>query len=270
VPRPKRKIASNRFAYRPHRISDDRRATLQKLLGLDRSHEHAERRTRAIAEAERELGLYEHGYMHLDHPPRPVDYVRTFSTVATKAREFLKGLGGLSGYYQSELARRGYQIEVLNQHLESLSSIAMDVVSANSGRPSKGARRATALHEVIRRLRRVFRTHYRGPFDKPRPARIFAALTQQERAELEFVRLALIYVGAFRPTRVDTGVLSAESDEGIECQAKAARKVLRYFRDSRSLLTEERDIEFERIVEHSRSRPKESLPWEWPPPVGQD
>lgn len=172
----------------------------------------------AILDVEAALGLYGSGAQQLDYIPRAADYREAFRPVQRAAKNLLKTLTDWTGYYRDQLKLKGADIQAIERALNSLVNASAAVVKDFKGKSSKGARRNTALTEVIQRLRRIFRDNYRGPRGSRSRRGAFQSLADWERRELEFVRTALRYARIIR-----------EGD----------RRLARLFRDPRCAVPEE-------------------------------
>ncbi|MGH8628859.1 MAG: hypothetical protein ACREYC_27590 [Gammaproteobacteria bacterium] len=137
------------------------------------------------------LGIYVDGSDHLDHIPRPADYVATFNPIRRDAFKLLNTLCELTEYYREQLMLKGLVVHELTRELASFIDAATAVVKDFENRPSKGARKQNALMATIRQLRCIFREHYTGPKENRRKQGAFQYRTDWEEREHEFVELAL-------------------------------------------------------------------------------
>lgn len=227
MPRPKPKKASRNFFARGHPLSDPARSKLIELLGygkVDLREESVRRQMpgmkilkanpgeplllvrdadarasggktdvgKIILDIQHALGLFVHGAKHLDHIPRPADYVAAFKPIRPMTAKLFKTLAGWTEYYRDQFMLHGADIYAIENALGSLLGVSNAVLTDMEGRSSKGARKNTALREVIRWLRRIFRDKYRGPRTQHAGGKIFRSLEEEERRELAFVKTALV------------------------------------------------------------------------------
>jgi hypothetical protein len=176
------------FTVMPHRLS--LAATEQLNALLDRKSADIA----ALRKVEAALGLAIDGAKHLDHTPRPADYVAEFERVRRDAFELFERLGEWTEYFCDAAQLHGCDIDDVLRTLASLVDAGTAVMKEHSGRSSRGAPKKTALMEAIRQLRCIFRDYYGGLREgrKRRGAFVFAA--EQERREFEFVNAALLDV----------------------------------------------------------------------------
>ena len=227
MPRPKPKKAQPSFMAHPYTLSDTAKVALVELLGcgefgsLEESVRHqlpstrilradpgapillerdSESRTlaqtsdvgRAMLDVETWLGFHVNGSHHLDEIPRPSDYVAVFKPIQLATTNLLKKLGGLSGYYRDQFKLEDADIYAIESGLATLLRVSNAVLKRMATRPSKGARKNTALAEVIRHLRRIFRDNYRGQRTGRTRRGAFQFRAEEEERELAFVKTALL------------------------------------------------------------------------------
>jgi hypothetical protein len=227
MPRPKPKKAQPNFMAHPHLLSKAAKAKLAESLGfgefdfLEESLRHQLPGMKisksepgapillehspdpnistgtldlgkVILEVETWLGFCVDGSHHLDEIPRPADYVAAFKPIHLAAINLLKKLGGLSGYYRGQFKAKDADIYVIESGLATLLEVSNAVLKNMARRPSKGARKNTALAEVIRQLRRIFRDNYQGQRTGRTRRGAFQFRAEEEKRELAFVRTALL------------------------------------------------------------------------------
>ena len=138
------------------------------------------------------LGLYVDGAEHIDNIPRPSDYVNTFEIIRKRAIPLLQSVSGMSAYFRGQVDSEGGNIHEIEQAIGSLFDISGKIIKKFEGAQSKGAKKNTALTQVILRLRRIFRANYHGP----RPGRsrqgAISYRSVEEKQELDFVKTALL------------------------------------------------------------------------------
>lgn len=188
-----------------------------------------------ILDVQDALGLYIHGQTHLDNVPRSAHYVAAFKPVHKDALALLTLLNGWTEYYRDQFALNGVDIYAIETALGSLMVVASKVVKENQGRSSKGAKRNTALTEVIRRLRRIFRAAYRGKVTGRNRQGAFQFKAAEEKSELEFVEMALL----------DAKIIPASYAE-----------LPRLFRDPRCMVLEEPASAVGRIASKVEAQPE--------------
>jgi hypothetical protein len=181
---------------------------------------------RTMLNIELALGVYVDGAEHIDNPPRPADYIRAFNSLRSRAMDLYDTLTGLTDYYVDQLAVRGADADELAKAVASVADISTAVIKDFDGRSSKGARKETALTQVARQLKRIFRDNYCGPVGKRRKSGGITHLPDHEKAEKAFVRAALL----------DARIISNTFD------------ISRLLRDSRCALPEERNTVIERLA----------------------
>lgn len=249
MPRPKPKDATPVFNASSHALSDEASARLIELLGLGKGdsskepdrhqlpgmtplkHEpdapillaHASDESasswkpdvgKIILDVQQWLGAFPQLEKNVDRAPRAADYVTAFKPLRRDASALLKKLGALNGYLRDQLDVRSIGIEKIEEALRSLTSVSEDISTEFESHSSKGAKKNSALMEVIRRLRLLFRHNYCGPQER-RPTRgAFENLSVQERNELDFIYVAL-------------------HDARIVPKRTSAKAVLRLFKDPR-------------------------------------
>jgi hypothetical protein len=273
MPRAKPSNASPVFTAYPHTLSDAAKVKLLELLGyggLDLLEESVQHQFpdakivarepgaplvlarnsnsqsdakptnvgKAILDVERALGLYIDGAKHLDNIPRPIDYVRAVRPVRKKAYELFNEMVALSQYYSDQLKLKGVDVDSLELVLASLVDAAGKVVNEFESMPSQGARKNTALTEVIQRLRGIFRDNYRGPITERKTRGAFQWKATQETQELLFVKTALL----------DARIIK-----------KNYKELPRLFRDARCSLLEERNTVIGRLAKKHQRKQKRNI-----------
>ncbi len=94
-------------------------------------------------------------------------------------------------YFSDELSRRDVDPNDIAAKLLELAEVSKAVIGNFKGKPSKGAKKNTALTEVIRRLRRIFRENYKGQRTERKRRVAFQSPPEWEQRELKFVETAL-------------------------------------------------------------------------------
>jgi len=261
MPRPKPKNAAQNFIARGHPLSEAAGAELVALLGfgkVDLLEEFVRRQHpgmkilskepgallqlvrdpdfvpstgpdvgKIILDVEQVLGLYVNGAEHLDNVPRPADYREVFKPIQREAFKLFGTLNNLSEYYREQMDLRGAGFQELRSALGKLAGVSGDIVKDFQGQSSKGAPRNTALAEVTRRLRRIFRDNYRGPRTARARRGAFQSLADWERREEKFIGTALL---------------------SARIIPKGYRGLARLLRDPRCALPEDRSATIERIA----------------------
>ena len=256
MPRAKSKQALSIFMVRGHPLTDSEKYRLLELLGYDAgtvkaaetpgyrvlkrktgapllvkkipaSEAPAQNPFDAILHVENALGLGIEGAAHLDSIPRPADYRQEFDRARRAAIPLIKIVTGWSDYYRDQFTIRGHDIHKIEQALRILFDVSIDVTREMAGKSSKGARKQTALTEVIRRLRHTFSDYYQGKRTKRKRHGAFQSLAQWKKDELAFVDTALLDARLVRKGHYD---------------------LPRLFRDPRCALAEERAETVERVA----------------------
>lgn len=181
--KPRSKAAEPTFLAHAHPLSDSAKQRLEVLIESDDYQ--------SILDVEMALGLGIEGARHLDEIPRPADYVAAFAPLEKKALALFDALCELSGYYTEQFTKRNANQDAIEAALLELHKVANGVIKEFQGKPSKGARKNNALAEVILRLRHTFRTYYGGPVEKRRKSGAFTYRADDEKREMDFVRVAL-------------------------------------------------------------------------------
>jgi len=182
--KPKAKKAQPTFFLYPHSLGDETKKRLAELLGNDDYQ--------AILDVEITLSLGTDGAVHLDDIPRPADYVSAFRPISKDAVRLVNALMGLGGYFSEEFTKRGVNQDAIETQLLSLLSVSEAVIGEYKAKPSKGAKKNNALSEVIDRLRGIFWKYYKGLKGQRKSKNGFQSLSEDERSEGEFVKVALL------------------------------------------------------------------------------
>lgn len=191
----------------------------------------------ALLHVESALGLFVHGAHHLDNIPRPADYVATFKRLRTKAANLLNDVAGTSGFFRDQFQLKGADLHAIERSLAVIADTSNKVLKEFEGKSSKGARKNTALCEVVRRLRKVFRDNYAEPITGRKTHGGFQFAGAEEKRELEFVKTALL----------DARIIASNYAE-----------LPRLFRDSRCALPADRAAVIKRIAgKVNRARERE-------------
>lgn len=239
MPRAKPITSSPTFESQHVRLAADVRSQLTKLLNLDSAIDGTRSRIRAaLREVGVTLGFYLAGQVVIDHVPRAPHYRRAFRNVLKRSLSLQKELRSLDGWCLQRLERNFLDPEGLVYVIDALTDVSAQIVDDSPVRLGRGAPEKAALTECIRRLRHIFQKHYVGK-TLPKVSRgKFEHLRPFEKAELDFVYLALVHGGV-----VDTDV------EGKDFQLA---DLLRLFRDPRCMLATERDAALQQIVRKHR------------------
>jgi hypothetical protein len=208
MPRPKPSKAAQSFTYKWHKLSPAAERKLLELLGLDASEprdrfqtsvnpatgleeSNPTRITRLLASVENALGLYVNGRKNLDNIPRPVHYLQVFRPIRRQALKLHQTLVDLGDYYLTQLRELNGDASAIEHSLFSLAQIAGSIVKKYEKQSSKGAPKNLALTETTRRLRSLFREHYRGETMGRIVRGGVESLGTKERQEIAFVKAAL-------------------------------------------------------------------------------
>jgi hypothetical protein len=270
MPRPKPNKASPHFISHGQPLSDTAKAKLIDLLGygkvnlLEESIHHqmpgmkilrrehgaplqlvrdadtmrAAEKTNVgniILDVEQALGIYIDGAEHLDHVPRPTHYVNAFTPIERQARKLSELLFEMGYYFSDELYKRNLDPNNIAADLLKLAEVSKTAIGDFNGKPSRGAPRNTALCEVIRHLRRIFRNNYKGPLTGRKKKNNIQYRAEEERRELSFVEEAL-------------------HDARIIKVRGSTNAVARLFLDPRCALIHERPATMERLANRMHRR----------------
>lgn len=148
----------------------------------------------ALLGVEQWLGFYIHGANHLDEVPRPSDYVATFKPISQQALQLIEAVADLSDYYCDELVLHGKDADAIVKTLVELHSVSNCIVQEYTGKPSAGAKKHTGLADVVRQLRIIFRSNYKGPITGRKIKGAVQKRSDIEEAEFRFVETALLDV----------------------------------------------------------------------------
>jgi hypothetical protein len=240
MPRAKPNKASPHFVSHGHPLSDAAKAKLINLLDYGESNAKTSAQKtglgRMILDVEQALGIYVDGAQHIDNIPRPTHYVSAFRPIEREARKLSERLFEMTYYFSDQLSTRNVEPNNIAADLLTLAEVSKTVIGTFKGKPSMGSPRNTALCEVIRRLRHIFRNKYQGPRTGRARNGAFQFRAEEEKQELAFVETAL------RDARVIP---------------KGYRELPRLFLDPRCALPEERQSVMRRIakkVHHNRER----------------
>jgi hypothetical protein len=155
VPRPKRKTASPHFHTWGRKIAPESVPRLEALLG-------APVEGLVLLDVETALGMAIEGAKHLDHIPRPADYVNEFRKVGRDAFTLLNELAEWSYYYTDQFALRGANVHEIESNIARLVDVCTAVVNEFEGKPSKGAPKGAALRQAVFMLAEVFDKKHTG------------------------------------------------------------------------------------------------------------
>lgn len=183
------------FTAHSHVLSGVAKERLKELLGVSPgdSPQQCMAQESAIANVANWLGFYPEAIKHVDRAPIPSDYVAKFEPMHESARELLESVAIISGYYIEALKEHGVDLNETELAIAKLASAAHHIAEKYRAMPNpKGARRNTALKRTILELRIAFRGAYRGPVATRGRRGAFESLSPQEKAESEFVKVALI------------------------------------------------------------------------------
>lgn len=239
MPRAKPVTSSPTFEAQHVRFAADVRSQLTELLNLDSTNDGNRSRIRiALREVSATIGFYVGGQAVIDQKPRASHYRRAFRKVLKRSQSLQKELQGLDGWCRQRLERNFLDPEALVYVIVALTDVSAQIVEDSPARLGRGAPEKAALAECIRRLRHIFQKNYVGK-TLPRISRAkFEHLQPFEKAEFDFVYLALVHGGV-----VDPDV------EGEDFQRE---DLLRLFRDPRCMLVTERETALQQIVRKHR------------------
>lgn len=197
-----------------------------------------------VLDVETALGIYIDGADHIDRIPRPADYIATFKPIRRDAAKLLNALTALTEYYRGQFKQKAADINAIEQSLASLVDTSNAVLREMEVRSSKGARRNTALTEVTRHLKRIFRGNYRGPATGRKKRGAVVQSADWENRQRDFIRTALIDGRCIPRTYKDT-------------------ELQRLIRNPRCSLPSERNAVLERLARRAGRR---SAPYTFPEP----
>lgn len=191
MPRSKPTGAAPSFTVEPHPLTESAQTRLIELLWFANTSVAETAAPRAIAKVQKGLGFYISGQPHIDHIPRPAHYVAAFKSMHLQTVKLLEKLTSLKPYLRKKFEARAIRIDTIEEALRSMDDASRAIVEEFETQSSKGAPKNTALTEVIRRLRRIFRDNYHGPRTGRVKKGAFTYLAEWEKREGEFVAVAL-------------------------------------------------------------------------------
>lgn len=194
-PKPKSKKGSPAGNFNVHPLSIESRNKLIELLGYDSERDKDNNDLNlGIMDVEAHLGFYFMGVEAFDNKPRPSDYREMFNNLQQQSTKLLNDLTGMNGFYSEKftLEKSSVDLNDIKKALKSIIDVSARVIKEYKSKSSKGAPMYTALMEVIRNLRGIFRNNYCGEYTGSTKKGAFKKRSTEEIYEIKFVETALL------------------------------------------------------------------------------
>lgn len=218
MPRPKLSRAQKNICIAGLRLP---RKAADELLSMLHVDAHSPDRPEIVTRMQNALGVAAEGREHLDHPPRPVHFLKVFAEIEKRAAclvQFLMHDPNCTDYHLDELKASGVDLPALETLLEDLeaacivlreefgvkltlppgrswdSDVLMIRTSGTKAGENRGRTSSVALCESVHMLQDVFRDHYNGPRSVRRKRGAVTASRPEDRQEVAFI-LAACHAG---------------------------------------------------------------------------
>ena len=211
MPRPKKKAGSPNWTAKNHKLSENAKAELLSLLGLDEPDDNSSRAKQAIEDVERGLAFHAGGVDALDKRPRAADYREALTPLIRKSSDLAQSLDELNFWIENELNSHETDISELKVSLRCLVDAITNTLKEKEACRSRGAPKKQALLVVVGKLRKIFHRYHIDTFsednEQPSQPRIrgkTAELSEKENEECDFVKFALDDANISHPKDIRT------------------------------------------------------------------